>query len=86
MTIIDTVRRDADVWTAMDRWPRLIDALLKRNDMLEARGQHRSGLAKLLSELADRGRLTDKDEGEILASIAQHTKVRLAREVVRASS
>ena len=74
--VIDTIRRDADVWTANDKWALLTNALMDRNHAQDEKGRHHSGLAALLLELARRGRLSDDDEEEVRASIEKHPKVR----------
>lgn len=73
--IIDSIRRDADVWTANDKWLLLTNALMDRNQVQDARGKHHSGLANLLLELARRGRLPEEDEDEVKSSIKRHPKV-----------
>lgn len=65
---IDTVRREADVWTAMDRWPSLVDALSERNAVLRRKGHHHKGLVNLLLELAADGYLMEDDEEELRAN------------------
>lgn len=82
--IIDSIRRDADVWTANDKWHLLTNALMDRNQAQDARGKHHSGLANLLLELARRGRLPEDDEDEVKASNAKHPKVSSSKGVVAA--
>ncbi|ORX33960.1 hypothetical protein BD324DRAFT_186207 [Kockovaella imperatae] len=74
--IIDTIRRDADVWTAMDRWELLTDALMERNAAQDTAGQHHAALASLLVELARRDRLSAEDLAEVQSSIDSHRKAR----------
>ncbi|WVQ75963.1 hypothetical protein IAR50_005599 [Cryptococcus sp. DSM 104548] len=63
--IIDIVHRDADVWTAMDFWPRLGDKLLDKYHMLEKEGKDHKRLVDLLRELAWKGRLNEEEEDEV---------------------
>ena len=73
--VIDTIRRDADVWTANDKWELLTNALMDRNQAQDVKGRHHAGLSNLLLELVSRGRLTEDDEDEIRQSIDKHSKV-----------
>ena len=71
--IVDTVKREAVVWTAMDRWPRLVDALVVRNQTIEAQGGFHEGLHDLLKSLVGKGRLTPDDEDEIANFVPKHS-------------
>lgn len=69
---MDTIRRDADVWTAMDRWKQFSDALLERFQAAEAKKKpFDSTLSSILVELADQGRIPGEDVGEVRAYAAQ---------------
>lgn len=63
--ILDIIKRDADVWTAMDLWPRLGDKLLDRHHVLERKGKEHPRLMQLLRVLAQKKRLTPDDEDEV---------------------
>nr|XP_019047064.1 hypothetical protein I302_03671 [Kwoniella bestiolae CBS 10118]OCF25994.1 hypothetical protein I302_03671 [Kwoniella bestiolae CBS 10118] len=63
--IIDIVRRDADVWTAMDGWSRLGDKLLDRYHTLQTQGRHHLRTLQLLEYLVEKGRLTADEEDEV---------------------
>jgi mediator of RNA polymerase II transcription subunit 12 len=73
--VIDSIRRDADVWTANDKWPLLANALMDRLQSQDARGRHHAALAELLLELAKRGRIGEDDEDEVKASVRKNLKV-----------
>ena len=68
--IIDTVRRDADTWTAMDRWEPIIEALLERNAEQDGRGRHHTRLSTLLLEMSNR--LQESDLAAVESSIEKH--------------
>lgn len=63
--ILDIIKRDADVWTAMDLWPRLGDKLLDRRHALERKGKEHPRLVQLLKVLAQKKRLMPDDEDEV---------------------
>lgn len=63
--ILDIIKRDADVWTAMDLWPRLGDKLLDRHHALERKGKEHPRLVQLLKVLAQKKRLMPDDEDEV---------------------
>nr|XP_019005040.1 uncharacterized protein I203_01884 [Kwoniella mangroviensis CBS 8507]OCF68501.1 hypothetical protein I203_01884 [Kwoniella mangroviensis CBS 8507] len=63
--IIDIVRRDADVWTAMDGWSRLGDKLLDRYHTLQTQGKNHLRTLELLEYLVKKGRLTSDEEDEV---------------------
>ncbi|WWD21578.1 hypothetical protein CI109_106064 [Kwoniella shandongensis] len=63
--IIDILRRDADVWTAMDMWSRFGDKLLDRYHSIEKKGEEHPRLLLLLKTLAQKGRLTPDEEDEV---------------------
>ena len=73
--IIDTVRRDADTWTAMDRWEPIIEALLERNAEQDARGRHYPRLTMLLLEMSKSGRLQESDLAAVEASVEKYKTV-----------
>ncbi|OCF32517.1 hypothetical protein I316_05697 [Kwoniella heveanensis BCC8398] len=63
--ILDTVRRDADVWTSMDGWSRLGDRLLDRYHGLQTQGRDHRRTLDFLVMLADKGRLTPDEQEEV---------------------
>nr|XP_019008399.1 uncharacterized protein I206_06958 [Kwoniella pini CBS 10737]OCF47180.1 hypothetical protein I206_06958 [Kwoniella pini CBS 10737] len=63
--IIDTIHRDADVWTAMDGWSRLGDKLLDRYHVLQTRGKSHRRTLELLEYLVKKGRLSPDEEDEV---------------------
>ncbi len=73
--IIDTLRREADIWTAIDRWPMFVDALLERLTAIDAQGQYCAELATLLLERAGKGHLSEEEEEDIRALVAKHSIV-----------
>ncbi len=73
--VIDTVRREAVAWTAMDRWAVFVDALMERHQAMESRSEHHTGLTNLLLELAEKGRLSREDEEDVRASTVNKRKV-----------
>lgn len=73
--IIDTVRREAVAWTAMDRWPRFIDALMERLQAMTNTGNGHMGLTSLLLDLAEKGRLSMDDEEDVRLLAAGSRKV-----------
>ena len=72
---MDTVVREADCWTANDRWSRIVDVLMERllrsspTDPLYKRS------ANLLSELEGQGRLTKEEKKELKVAKEQVEKV-----------
>jgi mediator of RNA polymerase II transcription subunit 12 len=72
---MDTVVREADCWTANDRWSRIVDVLMDRllhsspTEMLHRR------IANLLSELDTQGRLTKTEKKELRGAKEQIEKV-----------
>jgi mediator of RNA polymerase II transcription subunit 12 len=69
---LDTVQREADKWTAMERWPMIIDALMDRLPNVTGSLQRR--WVKVLQDLERKGRLSRDDAGEV-ATIAEEIKV-----------
>ncbi|WVQ98147.1 hypothetical protein IAU59_005269 [Kwoniella sp. CBS 9459] len=63
--ILDTVTRDADVWTSMDGWSRLGDRLLDRYHALQTQGRDHPRTLDFLVMLADKGRLTADEQEEV---------------------
>ncbi|WVR04690.1 hypothetical protein IAU60_001701 [Kwoniella sp. DSM 27419] len=75
--ILDTVKRDADVWTSMDGWSRLGDKLLDRYHAIQTRGGGHPRTLELLGHLADLGRLSPEEEDEVRhlqGEVAEPTK------------
>ena len=58
---LDTVRRAAEVFTANDRWPQLTDVMMDRFHAFKLKGRYHAGLANLLLELGQKGRLSEED-------------------------
>lgn len=71
---IDSVRREADKWTAQERWPSMVDALMDRLHNLEE-GNLQRRFVELLQDLGRKGRLSREDAAEV-AIIADEIKVR----------
>ncbi|WVF69703.1 hypothetical protein IAT40_004482 [Kwoniella sp. CBS 6097] len=63
--ILDTVKRDADVWTSMDGWSRLGDKLLDRYHALQTQGKDHPRTLDFLIMLANRNRLTADEQEEV---------------------
>nr|XP_018265377.1 uncharacterized protein I303_01743 [Kwoniella dejecticola CBS 10117]OBR87535.1 hypothetical protein I303_01743 [Kwoniella dejecticola CBS 10117] len=63
--IVDTVHRDADMWTSMDGWSRLGDKLLDRYHSLQTQGKSHQRTLDLLDYLVKKGRLTADEEEEV---------------------
>jgi hypothetical protein len=76
LVIVDSIRCDSQVWTAMNRWIPISRALLHRMRGQDAEGRHHKGLVGLLVEVNDKAKLDDGELEEVQASIAKHVKVR----------
>lgn len=76
--IIDALNRDADTWTALDRWGTIVDALMDRHHIFEKKGQHNVPLTDLLLQLADQVRLSEDDEEEVREELIVHNRVSAA--------
>ncbi|KAK4684962.1 hypothetical protein P7C73_g5195, partial [Tremellales sp. Uapishka_1] len=55
--IVDAIKRHEDVWTSIDAWGRLANALMDRFQRLRRREKWHHGLSELLLAMADNGRL-----------------------------
>lgn len=77
----DTVHREADKWTAAERWPGIIDALMDRLPSLSAGDALHRHLVSLLRDLDAKGRLSADDAAE-LAAASEESEVR-TKEVYR---
>ena len=73
--VVVTLRLEADMWTAMDRWPMFVDALMERHEALDARGRHHAALTALLLDLARKGRLLSEDADDVRAVEAKYRTV-----------
>ena len=73
--IIDTIRRHADVFTAMDRWPRLIDALLNKFHKLDSRDKYHPRICRLLLDLAAAGKVSAEDAADVSEYLEFHRGV-----------
>jgi hypothetical protein len=62
---MDTVTREADCWTANDRWSRIVDVLMERLHLLKAGDKLHRPIVVLLSELEGRGRLSKAEKKEL---------------------
>jgi len=65
---MDTVTREADCWTANDRWSRIVDVLMERLHGLEAGGDLHRRIVGLLTDLETRGRLSKVEKKELKAA------------------
>ena len=73
--VVITLRLEADMWTAMDRWPLFVDALMERHEALDACGRHHPALSALLLDLASKGRLLSEDAEDVRAVEAKYRTV-----------
>ncbi|RXK36282.1 hypothetical protein M231_06418 [Tremella mesenterica] len=64
---VDATRRDAEIWTAMDRWPEITDALMDRIQTLRELDHYNQDLVSLLLDLAKLGRVSAGDAAEVEA-------------------
>jgi mediator of RNA polymerase II transcription subunit 12 len=62
---MDTVSREADCWTANDRWSRIVDVLMERLHMLDVGDDLYKPVIALLSELESKGRLSKVEKKEL---------------------
>lgn len=65
---MDTVIREADSWTANERWGRITDALVERLHHVVPRDQLHDPLIALLTELQEQGRLTAGERKDLKAA------------------
>lgn len=72
---IDFLRCHADVWTAMDRWPVIVDALMDRFHQLDGKDIYHPRLPRLIIDLAKQGRAKEEDADEMRNYIEYHEKV-----------
>ena len=73
---VNAVRRDADIWTAMDRWHQVIDTAMDRIQSLRERDQYNVDLMGLLLELAKQGRLPADDLAELESIRKEHEEAK----------
>jgi mediator of RNA polymerase II transcription subunit 12 len=73
---MDTVTREADCWTANDRWSRIVDVLMERLHGLEVGDLHRR-IVGLLTELEMKGRLSKVEKKELKAASQKIQEVSL---------
>jgi hypothetical protein len=62
---MDTVSREADCWTANDRWSRIVDVLMERLHILDSGHDLYKPVIALLSELEGKGRLSKVEKKEL---------------------
>jgi mediator of RNA polymerase II transcription subunit 12 len=72
---MDTVVREADCWTANDRWSRIVDVLMERLLRSSPTYPLYKRSANLLSELEGQGRLTKEEKKELKVAKEQIEKV-----------
>ncbi|KAL7420053.1 RNA polymerase II mediator complex subunit [Cryptotrichosporon argae] len=77
LVVIDTVRREADVWTAMDRWRQLSQVLLARFRTIQVFGAHHHALSALLLELGQKKRLPAEDANEVRCAVEADAAVKI---------
>lgn len=73
---VNAVRRDADIWTAMDRWHQVIDTVMDRIQSLRERDQYNVELMGLLLDLAKQGRLPADDLAEVESIRKEHDEAK----------
>lgn len=74
---MDTVIREADCWTANDRWGRITDALVERLHNVKPGETLHTALITLLSELRQQGRLSSGERKDLKAAQEKEREVRL---------
>lgn len=62
---MDTVVREADCWTANDRWTRIADALVERLHNVQPGERIHTALVRLLGELQQQGRLSGAERKDL---------------------
>ena len=73
---MDTVIREADCWTANDRWGRITDALVERLHDVKPGEKLHGALITLLSELRQQGRLSSGERKDLKAAQEKAREVR----------
>ena len=73
---MDTVIREADCWTANDRWGRITDALVERLHNVQPGDRLHGALITLLSELRQQGRLSSGERKDLKAAQEKAKEVR----------
>lgn len=71
LIILDSIKRDADVWTSIDRWNQITTALMERFRMLQRKNRFVPQLAAVLLMLAAHGRLPSAAEDEVRAATSR---------------
>lgn len=59
MVILDSIRRDADAWTSIDRWNQIATALVARFRKMQRKNRFFRPLATTIIFLHEQGRITD---------------------------
>jgi mediator of RNA polymerase II transcription subunit 12 len=72
---LDIFRCHADTWTAMDRWPVIVDALMERFHRLDRKDIFHPRLPRLIIDVAAQGRAKLEDAEEVRSYVEYHEKV-----------
>lgn len=72
LVILDSIKRDADVWTSIDRWNQITVALMDRFRVMLRKGRFLSQLAVVLLSLVQHGRLPPGAAQEVSEATEQH--------------
>ncbi|KLT44190.1 hypothetical protein CC85DRAFT_283709 [Cutaneotrichosporon oleaginosum] len=76
LIILDSIKRDADVWTSIDRWNQITAALVARFRAMQRRGEFCAPLVAVLQMLVQHHRLVDPHaEAEVLKARERHRRV-----------
>lgn len=75
---LDAIQTHEDAWTAMDRWPRIISALVDRLMRLDKAEKYSAPLVNALRRYAALGLLSGDDKEELALVWGQHSKNRTA--------
>jgi hypothetical protein len=73
--LLDTIRREADTWTALDAWTRIVDVLMNRFYNLQDNGIHHVLMSRLLKYLGSLGKLDEDDIAEVDAANEKYLTV-----------
>ncbi|BEJ12006.1 hypothetical protein CspHIS471_0204660 [Cutaneotrichosporon sp. HIS471] len=75
LIILDSIKRDADVWTSIDRWNQITSALVARFRAMQRRGGFCAPLVAVLQMLVQHHRLVDPSaEAEVLKARERHRR------------
>ncbi|BEI81318.1 hypothetical protein CcaverHIS002_0204780 [Cutaneotrichosporon cavernicola] len=75
LIILDSIKRDADVWTSIDRWNQITSALVARFRAMQRRGGFCAPLVAVLQMLVQHHRLVDPSaEAEVLNARERHRR------------